>query len=895
MARQQAIAARFEGISDLRARGVHVFMTREEWKGESEREMKAWNEKDLKSLLERGPAFRTIPAPLSRQERETALNRAQVTMRHLAQKNLRKAVHAQERKPAGATFFAKDLGLREDTFRKDKTPIDDKPETWERKVGEVREAGVKVYLGKKVIGGQMGFESEPKTTAPGVKGWVELMREAGEGLSQEMIRRRGAEKSRWRAEDGLERGESAALAKLAADPRRWVFTKGDKGGAGVLISRKRLDEEARKVVQDKKAYTPVQEFVGRLEGGEARPKIYWGAEEEEGTRRWESTLRIGLESEDDWYTETGVMRALSARLEHFLDKILTIPLPDEVRDALLAKKRLDKNNTRDDDDLRATWRAVLVEIIVKLHKMAPGSEEIKSRPVGRGHASPFRQLEGLIGSVLTQVLEEIENMAQSQKEDGSATHGRIILTESKQFVQELDQINIRLQREEWGRGETEYSLLLVTWDVEAMYPSLSHAFVIKEIDMVMMARIEQAQQDRGARQQAVKSREMLMQLLLFALEHQLVYVNGIEQGVKHFYHAHEGVGIGKREAGAVANLVPIRREREILAQPRDYVREILMYRRYIDDIWATIMVKRGREMEVLHKLTEDLNSIDQEGGCIKVQGKAVWVGLGGDGKVGGQAEMIKKEEGKLEWAQPQEQAAVKEIEFLDVNVRIESRLDTQKLVTGVYRKAAAADMYIPKDSHHPSSLMRGMVKGELVRFTRICNEEEERDKAWERFSLAMQRRGHEKKMLERVIASVPYTERSNLMRKREEAEESLGMPLIVPHKPGAKEWWKECKKNGGAMLEGIWRPAADYLPRKLFACLKSTDNLAAAIKKGGKRRRGQSEKEAGEYEARMMKFRAKGWLTGGAKQDEQGGIEELATGTIEWALGLSTERPSVGF
>ena len=77
MARQQAIAARFEGISDLRARGVHVFMTREEWEGESVREMKAWNEKDLKSLLERGPAFRTIPAPLSREERETTLNRAQ--------------------------------------------------------------------------------------------------------------------------------------------------------------------------------------------------------------------------------------------------------------------------------------------------------------------------------------------------------------------------------------------------------------------------------------------------------------------------------------------------------------------------------------------------------------------------------------------------------------------------------------------------------------------------------------------------------------------------------------------------------------------------------------------------------------------------------------------------
>ena len=60
-----------------------------------------------------------------------------------------------------------------------------------------------------------------------------------------------------------------------------------------------------------------------------------------------------------------------------------------------------------------------------------------------------------------------------------------------------------------------------------------------------------------------------------------------------------------------------------------------MYKRYIDDIWATIVVKKGREMEVLREMTEDLNSIDKEEGCIKVQGKAVWVELGGGGKVGG--------------------------------------------------------------------------------------------------------------------------------------------------------------------------------------------------------------------------------------------------------------------
>ena len=75
----------------------------------------------------------------------------------------------------------------------------------------------------------------------------------------------------------------------------------------------------------------------------------------------------------------------------------------------------------------------------------------------------------------------------------------------------------------------------------------------------------------------------------------------------------------------------------------------------------------------------------------------------------------------------------------------------------------------------------------------------------------------------------------------------------------------------------------------------TTHKKKAAIKKGGKRRRGQGEEETGEYEARMMRFNEKGWLKGGVKQNERGGIEELATGTIEWALGLSKERPSVDF
>ena len=47
---------------------------------------------------------------------------------------------------------------------------------------------------------------------------------------------------------------------------------------------------------------------------------------------------------------------------------------------------------------------------------------------------------------------------------------------------------------------------------------------------------------------------------------------------------------------------------------------------------------------------------------------------------------------------------------------------------GIYRKKAAADMYIPS-SAHSKKLRQGIVKGEFLRFITLCSTEEEFDKA----------------------------------------------------------------------------------------------------------------------------------------------------------------------
>lgn len=47
---------------------------------------------------------------------------------------------------------------------------------------------------------------------------------------------------------------------------------------------------------------------------------------------------------------------------------------------------------------------------------------------------------------------------------------------------------------------------------------------------------------------------------------------------------------------------------------------------------------------------------------------------------------------------------------------------------GIYRKKAAADMYIPS-SAHSKKLRQGIVKGEFLGFILLCSTEEEFDKA----------------------------------------------------------------------------------------------------------------------------------------------------------------------
>ena len=120
----------------------------------------------------------------------------------------------------------------------------------------------------------------------------------------------------------------------------------------------------------------------------------------------------------------------------------------------------------------------------------------------------------------------------------------------------------------------------------------------------------------------------------------------------------------------------------MLAELGKKVGKILYYKRYIDDIICMLEAPTGKIGEWVKELEGHLNSLDAEGGCVKVEGKGIEISR------------EHKEEGE-------EAEAPKELEFLDVMVKLGlTKGGFPFMETGIYRKSSAADMYIEAGSHH---------------------------------------------------------------------------------------------------------------------------------------------------------------------------------------------------
>jgi len=98
-------------------------------------------------------------------------------------------------------------------------------------------------------------------------------------------------------------------------------------------------------------------------------------------------------------------------------------------------------------------------------------------------------------------------------------------------------------------------------------------------------------------------------------------------------------------------------------------------------------------------------------------------------------------------------------QYLDVEIVLKGQ-SVMSLETGIYRKEAAADMYIQAKSAHPWALKMGVVKGELIRYLTRCSTEERFEKAWERFRAALLTRGYTGGQLQKARGGLGWSDRT---------------------------------------------------------------------------------------------------------------------------------------
>ena len=318
------------------------------------------------------------------------------------------------------------------------------------------------------------------------------------------------------------------------------------------MTRAFAKREARKHVMDRTAYVRGGEFAGRLRdlGSPEGPRYFEGAKGVNGQRRkWRSTLDFlvppeGGKPRGDWETEEGVTESLLARMEYFLTTLMHNKLPKDMIAELTFRKPHTAGQrgggrwglSEVDEERRAGIQAVILEVICKLHKKV-----FATRPVARAFASIMKPWEKLLGAMLVQITRD--------DEDGEEP---ILLDESRIFVKQLEELSARWQDEgapESAGFHEDEVVEFVSWDICAMYPNLKHEFVIREIDEAIMRVIRKKVGKEKVEKEAL--REVLMPMLVFALQHQFLYVledewNGEER--KAFYY--HSIYIGGSASGA---------------------------------------------------------------------------------------------------------------------------------------------------------------------------------------------------------------------------------------------------------------------------------------------------------------------------------------------------------
>jgi hypothetical protein len=197
------------------------------------------------------------------------------------------------------------------------------------------------------------------------------------------------------------------------------------------------------------------------------------------------------------------------------------------------------------------------------------------------------------------------------------------------------------------------------------------------------------------------------------------------------YQQTNGAAMGSPMIPPYANIFMYQLEKNTVHKYK-HLESLLLYKRFIDDIF--IITKDSNVTE----LKSELNSLHPSI--------------------------------KLTWSE-----TAKHCSFLDVNVFIKNN----KLHTNVYQKQLNTYAYLPYHSYHTKAQKRGFIKGEAIRYARICTSEVDFKLMVKLFTLRLQRRGYPLSFIQKSLGQVNHNNRHNYtVTARSTNKNNKAIPLL---------------------------------------------------------------------------------------------------------------------
>jgi hypothetical protein len=196
------------------------------------------------------------------------------------------------------------------------------------------------------------------------------------------------------------------------------------------------------------------------------------------------------------------------------------------------------------------------------------------------------------------------------------------------------------------------------------------------------------------------------------------------------YQQTNGAAMGSPMIPPYANIFMYQLEKQTVHKHKDSG-TLLLYKRFIDDVLI---------------ITKDSNIAELQGELNSLNPSI-----------------------KLTWTPP-----AKHCNFLDIIVTFKNN----KLCTSVYQKQLNTYAYLPFHSYHTTSQKKGFIKGEAIRYARICTSEADFKLMIRLFTLRLQRRGYPLTFINRSLGQVQHKDRLKYTVSNNNAKKSKVIPLL---------------------------------------------------------------------------------------------------------------------